>query len=164
MGVRIDRAAMQNATLKVTTMEKRIKNMNPMWAKVGSYLAQVNKRQFATEGAYLGKPWKPLKPEYRQWKVKNGYGGRKTLVQTGDMRASFVSRPMMIEVYGNHSASFGSGHRLAPFQQYATHRNGKRAIPPRPIIVANKKVARDIAQIVAEYVVNKSSTTVRKYL
>lgn len=163
MSVRIDKGALNRVVVDIRTQERRVKNMTPMWRKVGSYIAAVNRRQFATEGAYLGKPWKPLKPEYLQWKVKAGYS-KKTLVQTGSMRATFVSRPMLVEQYANKSALFGSTHPLAPYHQYGTHRNGKPAIPARPIIVANAKLARDIGDIIVEYVSNRSATTIRKYI
>lgn len=154
----------RNASIKITDMRLRMKNLEPAWVKVGSYLSQVNRRQFATEGAYLGKPWKPLKPDYLQWKVRNGYGGRKTLVQTGALRASFTSRPMSLEVISGNKAMFGSTDRKAVWHQHGTHRNGKRAIPARPIIVKTPKLSRDIADIIAEYIVHKSRTTTRKYL
>jgi phage virion morphogenesis protein len=162
MSVRV--TGTQDASIYIKDVRMRLKNLEPAWAKVGSYLSQVNRRQFATEGAYLGKPWRPLKPEYMQWKIKNGYGRRKTLVQTGAMRASFTSRPMSIEVYKGDSATYGSNDYKAKWHQYGTHRNGKRAIPPRPIIVKTPKLTRDIRDIIAEYLVSKSRTRTRKYL
>ena len=164
MSIKVDSVGLRNVTIEIKAMRMRLSNMNPMWEKVGSYLAAVNRRQFATEGAYSGKPWKSLKPDYEQWKVRNGYGQRKILVQTGAMRTSFTSRPMSIEVYNNHSAKFGSNHPLAKYHQYGTHRNGKRAIPPRPVIVKTPKLSRDIAAIVKEYIVAKSRTRTRKYV
>ena len=152
-----------DATIRIRAMRTRLKDMTPMWAKVGSYIAQVNRRQFATHGGYLGKPWKPLKPDYLQWKISEGYSKR-TLVQTGGMRASFVSRPMSVEDYNGDTATFGSNHPLAKFHQHGTHRNGKRAIPARPIVVKTPKMTRDIRDIVAEYILVKSRTRTRKYL
>lgn len=163
MSVRIDRAKVKKVTLQIDAMSKRTKNLTPVWKTVGSYLAMANRKQFATHGAYYGTPWKPLKPDYLQWKIKNGYS-RKTLVQTGSMKASFTSRPMTIEKYYPKKAEFGSNHPLAKFHHNGTHRNGKRAIPPRKIMSKNKQVTKAVRSIIADYIVNGRTTGVRGYI
>ncbi len=154
MTARVKTGGIRNIKVRIDLTSKRIKNPAPVWVKVGSYLAAVNRKQFATHGAYLGKPWKPLKPEYLQWKIKNGYS-RKTLMQTGAMRLSFVSRPVAIEKYYKKSAVFGSDNRLAPYHQYGTFRNGKRAIPPRPIMYKNRQTVRAVKSILADHIAGK---------
>lgn len=147
----------EKVTQELKGVSRRIKNQTKAFKQIGSYIAASNRRQFATHGAYYGTPWKPLKPDYFQWKVKSGYS-RKTLVMTGGMRASFVSRPMKIEEYKGTSATFGSDHWLAKFHQYGTFKNGKRAIPPRPIMKKTPKLVSGVSQIIKAHVLGNKIT------
>jgi phage virion morphogenesis protein len=162
MGIKITGNGLTVTKHNVKGVIHRVNNPNPMWKKVGSYLSMVNRKQFATHGAYLGKPWKPLKPEYLQWKVKNGYS-RKTLVKTGALKISYTSRPMSIEKYMGDSAIYGSDNELAGYHYYGTRRNGKRAIPPRPVMRNARKVSKAIKAIATDYLMG-NNPTVRKYM
>jgi phage virion morphogenesis protein len=161
--IQVDRVSVRRAKWKIKAIASRADNLTPAWPKVGSYLSQANRKQFTSRGAYYGTPWKPLKPAYAQWKLRNGYG-RRVLVLTGAMKISFISRPMSVERYYKQSAVFGSDNRLAPFHQYGTHRNGKPAIPARPIMKVTPKVAADIKAMLQEYVVNGKIPSVKGYL
>ena len=141
----------------IRNIERRVKNPTPMWRKVGSYWSSAVRRNFATEGAYMGHPWRPLKPDYAIWKVRHGYGG-KILVQSGAMRASFTSRPMSVERYNGQSAVFGSSDQKAIWHHYGTHRGGKQVNPPRPIMVVNAKTRGDVRQIMKAYVLGKNTS------
>lgn len=147
----VDRNALRRAKQHVKRTAERAANPAPVWPSVGTYLSHANWKQFTSRGAYYGTPWKPLKPNYYRWKLKSGHG-RTMLVLTGKMRTSFTARPMAIEVYSRHHAVFGSDDRLAIFHQFGTRRNGKRAIPARPMMVVTPKVRDDIADIIEQYV------------
>lgn len=162
MSISIDNNDLRAVKMRMKVISKRIQNPTPAWRKVGSYLAAANRKQFATHGAYYGKPWRPLKPDYLQWKIKNGYS-RRTLVRTGGMRASFVSRPMDIEQYRGKTAVFGSDHRLAKFHHYGTRKDGKQINPPRPIMVKTRKTVSDVTSIVQAYITGKP-ISIRTYL
>lgn len=151
-GVTIRGRGIGNTKRKLRTYERRVDNVRAAWPRVGRYLASVTRRQFTTKGAFLKTPWKPLKPEYRLWKVRNGYS-RAILIQTGDMRSTFTSRPMDIEEYHSNYAVFGSSHPLARYHQYGTRRNGKRVLPARKILVTNKMVRSEVRDIVADYII-----------
>ena len=161
MSVTVSRSG-EDVSLELKSMAKRVKNPAKAFKQIGSFIAAANRRQFATHGAYLGKPWKPLKPEYLQWKIRSGYS-RRTLVMTGGMRASFVSRPMAIEEYYGTSAVYGSDHWLAKFHQYGTFRNGKRAIPPRPIMKKTPKIVRGVTGIMKAHVLGKK-VAIRQFM
>lgn len=152
-----------NIGARLTAIQGNLNNTTPMWSNVGSYLSASVKRQFATEGAYYGRPWKPLKPRYAAWKATRGYSG-KILVQTGAMRASFVSRPMGIEVYSGKSAIFGSADQKAIWHQFGTHRNGKRVNPPRPMFVITAKVRQDVLTIMKEHILGHHHAGIRNLL
>ena len=152
----------ENVSVKVKGISNRVKRPAAAFKQVGSYIAASNRRQFATHGAYYGTPWKPLKPDYLQWKVRSGYS-RRTLVMTGGMRASFVSRPMKIEKYYGDTAEFGSDHWLEKFHQYGTFRNGKRAIPPRPIMKKTPVMVKGVAGIIKAHVLGEK-TTIKQWM
>lgn len=130
---------------------RRTEDLRPVWPKVGAYMSRTASRQFSTKGAHLGTPWKPLNPEYRQWKVRNGYN-RNILIMTGDMKSTFVGRPMGIEKYERDRAEFGSDSQLAIWHQKGTRRNGKRHIPARPILKVTTDVRRDVKEIIEDYI------------
>lgn len=132
----------------------RAQNVLPVWPKVGNYLSSRVQRQFLSNGAQFNTPWKPLKPEYRLWKMRNGFGN-KTLIMSGEMKRSFTGRPMDIELYSPQSATFGSSNQKAVWQHYGTRRNGKRVIPPRKILVLTREVRADIKDIVGRYILKE---------
>lgn len=162
MSIKMETTGLHSTKTRVKSMSNRAKDLRPVWPKVGSYLSQSNRKQFTSKGAYYGKPWKPLEPEYALWKLRHGYG-RRMLVQRGDMKLSFTSRPMSVERYYKQSAVFGSNNRLAVFHQYGTRRNGRRAIPARPMMKATRKVKKDIGHMIGTYVAN-GKVAVRDYI
>jgi phage virion morphogenesis protein len=161
MPLTVDESSMRQVRLRVNKIRKRVQDpSDAVWRQVGSYLSKQVDRQFITEGAHLGpSPWQPLKPAYRMWKIRHGYS-RKILVQTGELRRSFTSRPMGIEEYHGQYAIFGSDLQKAVWHQYGTERHGKRVNPPRPMLVVNPDVRRDIKDILTNYIVGKRKKTV----
>lgn len=127
--------------------QKRIKTLRRAWRSVGRYLSGEFRKQFTSQGAYFGKPWAPLDPQYRAWKSVH-YPGRKILVQSGSLRDSLTHRPMGVERYHLDSAEFGSDDPKAIFHQRGT----RRGIPPRPMVVVNQKMRTDITDILAKYI------------
>lgn len=162
MSMNVQGVGIKTAKSDLKGLIRRAQRTDRMWRKVGSYLSMTTRKQFATQGAYHGKPWRPLKPDYLQWKIKNGYS-KKTLVQTGAMRASFVSRPMSIEKYYGNYAVYGSNNELAKFHQYGTRKDGKQINPPRPILVSTRRVKSTIREIVQDYLAGNDKS-VRSYM
>lgn len=138
----------------IRTMDKRVDNLAPVWRQIGSYIARNNRMQFTTRGAHYGRKWKPLSPRTIADKLRKGYG-RAPLVRTGGLKSEFTGRPMRVERYGAHSATYGSDSRLATWQQYGTRRNGKRHIPPRLIMRVTKEMRAEIHKRVVNYVMKR---------
>lgn len=159
MGMTYDKAAINRVKRQMNGIAKRSANVSPVWPRVGSFLSAAERRQFATEGSYLGTPWQPLKASTLASKSRRGFGGRKILVETGAMRGTFTGRPMAVEVYGGSSAIFGSNSQVAKWQHFGTHRNGRQAIPPRTIMKVTPVLVSGVADIVAAYILGKSVST-----
>lgn len=136
---------------RLRAMGERVDNPEPAWPRVGRMLSLAVRKQFLTKGAYMGTPWRPLKPDYLLWKVLNGYPWQ-TLVMRGDLRDSFVERPMSVETYLGKSAVFGSNDRKVVWHQFGTFRNGKRVNPARPMLVVNQMIRDEVVDIMRKYV------------
>lgn len=146
----------KDVSRKIRAYGKRAENIPPrVWQRVGAYMSRVSRQQFTSEGARLGRKWKPLKPEYRLWKIRSGFN-RKILVQTGAMRQGFTGRPMDIEEYHKNSATFGSSNQKAIWHHYGTRRNGEQVNPPRPILVVTPEIAKDVRDILADHVAGRN--------
>jgi phage gpG-like protein len=158
MPMKTDIEGINQIRYRVKMARTKIEQPAGAWKKVGSFLSMVERKQWATAGGYLGKPWKPLKPDYLQWKIRSGYSKR-TLMKTGALRLSLVSRPMAIERYYKKSAVFGTNVEYAKYHQYGT-----RKMARRQLINKNPKIVRGIKHILMDYFSLGSRTTVRRYI
>lgn len=135
----------------IKVIRNRVEDVSPAWPSVGQYLSRSVRKQFVTEGSHFGTPWKPLKPFYRLWKVRNGFS-RKILRRSGELMQSFTGRPMDIERYGRQEARFGSDLDKAKWHHGGTKRNGRRVNPPRPILKVTRDVQRDVKEIIENWI------------
>lgn len=150
---------------QLRAMRRRASKPEPtLWRSIGAYLAGVNTRQFVTEGAYSGHKWRPLTPDYAKWKVTHGYG-RKILVRTGALRASYTSRPMSVERYASSvsGGSFSVAWKYGSNVSYAKyHHYGTRYMPARPTIVVTSKMTGDLRAIVEDYIATGRTSGARR--
>ena len=125
----------------------RAEDFRPVWPLVGDLVSQAVGEQFATEGARFHTPWKPLDPDYKRWKIQQGWSSQ-TLVASGRMRDSFTSRPMAIERYYPDHADFGSDVEYAEYHQTGT----SRGLPRRPIVDwEDETLLRDVDGVLQSY-------------
>ena len=139
------------ARRRLNGVQRRVDYPDAAWKKVGAYLSREVRKQFMTRGANFGTPWRPLAPSTRAEKRRLGYPPA-PLVRTGVMRRTFVGRPMQIEVYAGQVAFFGSASQVARWQHGGTFRNGRRHIPPRPILKVTPRVRKDIVRILDRHI------------
>ena len=133
-------------TRKLRKMAERADNLDPVWPRVGDDVADAMLNQFKTKGALGGRPWAPLKPEYRAWKVKHGLSPE-ILIATGDMRDSLTDRPMQVERYEGRSAVFGTRD-----PKYKFHHYGTRFMPQRRVVKMVPGLEKQIADRLRAYV------------
>lgn len=114
--------------------------------KVGAVVARHIRRQFTTKGAHFGTPWKPLAKSTLKEKARKGFP-KSPLVRTGQMKAGVTKQPLDIEWFTNSSAHLGTDRKKAVWQHYGTHRNGRRHIPPRPILKLTPDLKQDIVDV-----------------
>lgn len=71
-------------------LESDARDLSDPLGRIGERIRSTIGRQFQTEGAYGGAPWKPLNPEYAAWK-ESRVGPNPMLVFTGKMRGAMLS-------------------------------------------------------------------------
>jgi phage gpG-like protein len=90
---------------------------------------------FKSEGRYLGVNWKPLKPEYLRWKIKEGFSEKK-LHKTTTLSRSFTYK---IEdhkvVIGTNVKSDRNGFPYSVAMEFGT----RRGVPARPFMAPTKE-------------------------
>lgn len=77
--------AVSSVTIALSTLNKRLDNINPIYEQWGKYLTGTIDRSFRQQQSPEGKPWQALSPEYR--KRKERYGSRKTRSGSRDKRS-----------------------------------------------------------------------------
>lgn len=55
-------------------LEAGLRDLTPVWPDVRDILIAFVKQHFATQGAYVSDPWRPLSPAYARWKAKHAPG------------------------------------------------------------------------------------------
>lgn len=157
-GMVYDHTASRRVAKRIRSLAGRTQDVSRVWPKVGGYLSRQIRRQFSTRGKHFGTPWKPLAASTRKQKRKLGFP-RIPLVRTGDLRGSFIGRPMRIEIKEKTHAIFGSDLNTAVWQQYGTKRNGKRHIPPRVILKITPEVSKEVAGIIRKHIMGRPVST-----
>lgn len=143
----------RRVSARLSTIMRRNEDYRRVWPRVERYIRSTTRRQFTSYGAFLGRPWKPLQPNYRAWKVKHGYSPH-ILVKTGKMKKGLTSFPMDFRRHYKKSARFGTNSKIAVYHQHGTRRNGKRHLPARPMLKATKRVRIDVKNIVRDYLID----------
>lgn len=141
---------LQGVARRIRAIGVRSEDMGRAGRKMAEIVAKSNRRQFSTKGAYYGTPWKPLKPRTLMEKMAQGFPAD-PLVRTGAMKREFTSLPMGVQEITRTSVRLGGKSKISRYQQYGTHRNGKRAIPPRVIQRVSRQMNADILKAVNEY-------------
>ena len=140
-----------NVIRKLTIISSRASDVAPAWPEVAEMIAVEVTKQFESKGAYMGTPWVPLQPATIAQKRREGSGGS-MLVQTGRLRRLMTGKRLPVLRISGNEMSVGTVDRIARFQHSGTHRNGKRAIPPRTLIKVTGHIKSNAANILGRYV------------
>lgn len=105
--------------------EEAARDARPVWEQLADRFAQLNRRQFDSEGAANSGGWAPLSPAYAAWKARL-YPGKPILERSGDLRASLTERPFGIEVIDAGAMALGSGIEYGRYHQAGTDRMPQR--------------------------------------
>lgn len=108
--------------------EEDLEDARPVWDKLADRFAVMERRQFASEGAYGSGGWPSLSPAYAAWKAAR-YPGKTILRRTDELYESLTSRPFGVEVIDARSMALGSGTAHGPYHQ----RGGGNLPQRRPV-------------------------------
>jgi phage gpG-like protein len=118
----------------------------PVWNALADRFVNVERRQFATEGAYGSGGWQALSPRYAAWKARH-YPGKPILQREGDLIDSLTRRPLGIEVIEPAFMVLGSG---VPYLKY--HQLGD-GLPQRRAVELPESERRPWIRLIQRFIV-----------
>lgn len=128
---KFDTTAIQNKFKKLAELNKT----DGITRKVANVLWQESERAFDEESSPEGKSWAALDPQYRAWRDKQGYDGKKL-----QMRGDLVNS-LNID-YGDNFAMIGAAE---PYGQY--HQAGTSKMQARPFLGIGNEGIEEIKHI-----------------
>jgi len=140
----------ENITNKLNEIQKKLKNLKPLFNQIGYTLIDIVEENFESE-SFLGKPWTPLKESTKKQKAKKGY--KKILQNRGHLAESIDFEAT------NDKLILGTNLEYAPIHQFGGNagKNHSAKIPARPFLPINekgelpKKVENEILEAVEFY-------------
>lgn len=133
MEIRINATAVLG---KLNKLEKGLARLDPFFTQAEKVLEDAKNRQFAYEGSYLDKKWKPLAPSTLRQKR-----GPSILVETGKLKSSFKPKEKTPT-----SMAYGSTS-----DYYKYHQLGTRKMPRRVILNVNDNLRKEIVDVFKNY-------------
>lgn len=119
----------------------------PVWEVLANRFAALERRQFASEGAYASGGWTPLSPRYAAWKARR-YPGKPILERTGELKRSLTERPFGVEVIEAGFMVVGSG---TDYGRY--HQAGGGTLPQRRPVELPESERRTWARLIQRFIV-----------
>lgn len=134
-------------------------DMRPAFDSVHSLIVDVEKKQFATEGAAYSGSWAPLAPSTVRHKARRGLDPR-ILHATLRMMRSFTATTHADHVYRASADEMFVGSRV-PYARY--HQLGTRRMPRRRPFELDEAVRRNIVKILQAHLMGVVAPTLREY-
>jgi len=144
VSVSVDIEGIRQVTDRVAGLATRLANLQPAFQIIADLLEAQVARQFATEGAWAGVPWRPLAPSTVQARLRHtgSYraGGQQLaagatgpiLTWTGRLRLSFAQgSPDHVREISDDGLRWGS---RVPYAGYHQSTLPRRKLPRRPIV------------------------------
>jgi phage gpG-like protein len=134
-------------------LAKDVQDFRPVWEELEQIFYDIETKQFRSEGAHSGAPWKDLSSDYGKWKELK-YPGKPILERTGALRRSLTGRgPGGIREITKTSMTLGSNLPYADI-----HQRGGRRLPARPAINLSpadrrrlvRKALKELAELAEE--------------
>lgn len=132
----------------LTRFTRNADDATPAWEKIADSFAQLEAKQFSSQGAHASGGWAPLSPKYAAWKAQR-YPGQPTLVRTGELRASLIGRPFGVEVITPQSITIGSNVEHGQYHQHGTSR-----MPQRRPVELTESARREWVKILQKHIVS----------
>ena len=126
---------------------ENVGDASQLWDSLADRFAQVEARQFATEGAYGSGGWPALSPKYAAWKERH-YPDKPILERTGALKASLTSRPFGIEAITPKSMTLGSGISYGAY-----HQSGGGRLPQRRPVDLPESERRTWVRLIQRFIV-----------
>lgn len=131
----------------LTRFHENASDASPLWDALANRFATVERRQFASEGAYGSGGWRALSPSYAAWKARH-YPGKPILERSGDLKDSLTRRPFGIEAITPKSLTVGSGIDYGRF-----HQAGAGNLPQRRPVELPEAERRAWVRLIQRFIV-----------
>ena len=132
LNVRVELSELEDEFVEIG---ERVTDLREAWPAVDRFTSRMYRKQFASEGSYLGTPWKPLKP--KTLKARNRPGGNRggILRDTNRLWASLTKprAPEGITRFGRTEYQRGTTVPYARFHQQGTKHLPERPLHPDPL-------------------------------
>lgn len=115
----------------LTRFENNAQDAEPAFQKMADHFAQMNNKQFDSEGGHYGGGWDPLKPQYAKWKATKR-PGKGILEFDGLLRESLTQRPFGVDEVTGTGMTVGTGVEYARYHQDGTDDMPARELLGRP--------------------------------
>lgn len=129
----------------------RLKDLRPAWVSVLAYLRLTSIRQFRTQGARAGSPWKPLSTAYAKFKAKRWPG--KPIMRASDRLFTSLAQKTRDSVVRPTRKYVEYGTRV-PYARH--HQRGGGRLPQRKVIDLMLEDKRQVRKIVADHLANQA--------
>ncbi len=118
-----------------------------LWDDLTNRFVRLERRQFATEGAYASGGWPELSPRYAHWKARH-YPGKPILQRGGLLHESLTERPLGVEVLEPGFMVIGSGVGYGGY-----HQKGGGTLPRRRPVEFPESTRRDWVRRIQRFIV-----------
>ncbi len=123
----------------------RVQDVRPALEAMGDRFAELNTRQFESEGSASTGGWPALSPKYGAWKAEH-YPGAPIMVRDGDLKESLTRRPFGVDEIDMTTAVFESGVEYGIF-----HQQGAGHLPQRRLVDLPEAERRAWVKIAQQY-------------
>ena len=154
LNVRVD--GTQSVSRGLNAIGQRVTDLRPAWEEIADDFLDIEEDVFATQGASLGRRWKPNVGWWADYKRKHYGPDSGVLVQTGRLKKSLTSEgaPWALRDVRPAQLRMGTTLGIAAIHQKGgtlTKRGRQVRIPARPFVRARQQ-ARHWTLFVDDYV------------
>lgn len=103
----------RNTLVKLNKLRKNLVNLKPVMTEVAGEMLDAVEENFKTEGAAIGKPWKPLSPARIKQRMKQGtWPGKILQVSQGGLANSITSSATNTEAVISTNKAYAAIHHF----------------------------------------------------
>lgn len=135
-----------DADRELRTIAAGLADLRSFWPMLVPLVTSWWRRQYESEGAFAGTPWRPLSPVYAVWKASVKPG--KPILQFSGAMKQATSRPHRAQTPQSLTLTIDD-------EKLGRHQEGKGRLPARPVVFGDPLppvAALELDRVAEEYV------------